>query len=413
MKKMRSQGSLLLYIILVVAALHACKKDKEEKTGVSISGISASHAKAGATITISGAGFIADAAKNSVSFNGKNAEVVKATTTQLDVKVPVNGTTGKIKVSNTNGMAESSTTFDFDPTADFTFTTEANLLPGEAKLTLVSTALSATKVKWILHLPTPVVADETNTLSWWIRKSGPLTITLIAYSGEKTDTLVRDIQITTDNSLLAYYRLNGDGAEDLNKADAQKVNTVSSTDRWNIPNGAVEFNGANAYLKLPKSLIKNAGSAISICLWYKSDDLTKAGAILGYQNTDVGGTPANFTPSLYVGTNKKMHAKFWFGTDPIITPEDVNTNWHHLALTGDANNQILYIDGVNKGSMGNGVDILHDMIYNQLGAAYGGGVWPNIPAGWFYFKGKMDDLAFYKKKLTAAEVKAVYDFQKL
>ncbi|MBO9634642.1 MAG: IPT/TIG domain-containing protein, partial [Chitinophagaceae bacterium] len=393
--------------------LHACKKDKEEKTDVSITGMSASHAKAGTTITISGSGFMAEAAKNTVSFNGKNAEVVKATTTQLDVKVPANGTSGKIKVSNANGTAESSTTFDFDPTADFTFTTDANVLPGETRLNLVSTSLSASKVKWILHLPTPVGAYDTNTFSWLIRKTGPLTITLIAYSGEKTDTLIRDVQVNTDNSLLGHYQLNGDGADDLNQANAQKVNAVSTTDRWNIPNGAVEFNGINAYLKLPKSLIKNAGSAISVSLWYKCDDPARAGAILGYQNTDVGGTPANFTPSLYIGTNKKMHAKFWFGTVPIIATDDVNTNWHHMALTGDANNQVLYVDGVSKGSIGNGVDILHDMLFNQMGAAYGGGVWPDIPAGWFYFKGKMDDLAFYKKKLTAEEVKAVYDSQKL
>lgn len=410
MKKLISQKSVLLLTVLTIITFHACKKDNDLK--VTITEISASHAKAGVVIGITGTGFESTVTGNTVSFNGKNAEVLEATATKLKVKVPANGTSGKIKVSNVNGTAESSTAFLFDPTADFTFTTEANLLPGEVKLNLISNALSTTEVKWLLG--TSVSITSPNNASWWFRKSGELNVKMIAYSGAATDTIEKKIQLTTDNSMVAYYPLNADGTEELNRADGQRVNTESGTDRRGTVNSAIQFNGTNAFLKLPNGILKNAGGAITLSVWFQATDVSKAGGIFGYQNAEVGNTPDSFVPSMYIGTNKKMHAKFWFGTDPIITAEDMNTSWHHLVLTGDANNQVLYIDGASKGSMSNGVDIVHNMLYNQLGVVYGGGVWPSIPKpAWVWFKGQMDDLAIYKKKLTAAEVKAIYDFQKL
>ena len=51
------------------------------------------------------------------------------------------------------------------------------------------------------------------------------------------------------------------------------------------------------------------------------------------------------------------------------------------------------------------------MLYNQLGVAYAGGVWPKLPStpGWFYFKGKIDDVGFTTAFLPAGEVMALFN----
>ena len=63
------------------------------------------------TVTISGNNFNPTIANNTVKFNGKTATVNSATTTELQVMVPVGATTGKITVEASNGTATSATDF--------------------------------------------------------------------------------------------------------------------------------------------------------------------------------------------------------------------------------------------------------------------------------------------------------------
>lgn len=417
MKKMLCPGSGSLFLAICATAFLGCKKnndkkedDKETKSGVTITWMSVTHAKTGATMEIKGTGFDMNASANTVSFNGKNAEVLKVGSEVMEVKVPVGGGNGKINITNANGTATSPVEFIYDPTADFTFTTESNLVPGHVKLSLVSTALAASDVKYLLG--SKVILHTSANVYWWFQKTEEMEVTMIAYAGKATDTIVKKVQLTTDNSLMAFYQLNASGVEEISRQDGEKVDIISGTDRKGVMNGAVTFNGISSYLKLPKGILKKAGDKISLSIWYQAAAGVKAGGLFGYQNKEVNITPTNFTPSIYIGTNKKMYAKFWFGTWPIMAPEEVDQNWHHLVLAGDDNNQILYIDGVKKETVYDIVETSHDMDFNQLGVAYGGGTWPAIPSGYFYFSGQMDDMMIFKKKLTAAEAKALYDLQK-
>ena len=65
----------------------------------------------GATVTIVGAGFSATPGQNAVRFNGTQATVSAASTTQLTVTVPAGATTGTISVTAPGGSSTSATPF--------------------------------------------------------------------------------------------------------------------------------------------------------------------------------------------------------------------------------------------------------------------------------------------------------------
>lgn len=65
----------------------------------------------GTAVTLTGTGFSATAAQNTVKFNGVSASVSSATTNQLVVAVPTGATTGPITVTTPNGTATTSQPF--------------------------------------------------------------------------------------------------------------------------------------------------------------------------------------------------------------------------------------------------------------------------------------------------------------
>jgi len=65
----------------------------------------------GSTVTIYGTGFSSTPSQNTVSFNGTNATVQSATSTQLVVTVPTGASTGPISVTTSAGTVTSSNSF--------------------------------------------------------------------------------------------------------------------------------------------------------------------------------------------------------------------------------------------------------------------------------------------------------------
>ncbi|RDY59332.1 IPT/TIG domain-containing protein [Flagellimonas nanhaiensis] len=94
---------------------------------ISISGFAPDQENVGAEVVINGANFDLDPANNTVKFNGVDAEVTSANSTQLTVTVPEGATTGTITVTVGEQTGESTEEFTVGPwrkLADF---------PGEAR----------------------------------------------------------------------------------------------------------------------------------------------------------------------------------------------------------------------------------------------------------------------------------------
>ena len=78
---------------------------------VSILEFTPNHGLVGETVTVSGSGFSANPANNSITVNGVAAAVTSATATRLVFTVPAGATTGRIAVTTTAGTATSSSDF--------------------------------------------------------------------------------------------------------------------------------------------------------------------------------------------------------------------------------------------------------------------------------------------------------------
>jgi N-acetylneuraminic acid mutarotase len=97
----------LFWITIVLVTLSSCKKDDALSPPVTITSFTPALGQVGATVTITGTNFSTTPENNVVQFNGVEAAVKAATTTQLIVLVPVGATTGQITVT-TNGITAKS-----------------------------------------------------------------------------------------------------------------------------------------------------------------------------------------------------------------------------------------------------------------------------------------------------------------
>ena len=78
---------------------------------VTISGFTPASGRTGVTVTISGSGFSAIPAEDTVTFNGVAANILAATVNQITTTVPPGATTGRITVVSPNGAGVSRTDF--------------------------------------------------------------------------------------------------------------------------------------------------------------------------------------------------------------------------------------------------------------------------------------------------------------
>ncbi len=125
---------LILFLGLSSGIIFSCNKSSKSTTPIlAVTAINPTHGPVGDTVTISGTGFGLSATLNSVSFNGKTAAVINASSTQLQVTVPSLCGTGKINVS-TNGTTAPGPIFTYDTT--FNLTTFATGLNNPQYLTI-------------------------------------------------------------------------------------------------------------------------------------------------------------------------------------------------------------------------------------------------------------------------------------
>ncbi|MFE4599870.1 LamG-like jellyroll fold domain-containing protein [Kitasatospora indigofera] len=175
---------------------------------------------------------------------------------------------------------------------------------------------------------------------------------------------------------------------------------------------AAAFNGTSSYVQLPPTDTVGAGPN-SVEMWFSMPAGNTAGGVLfGYAGASLtGGSPRgnSWVPALYVGTDGKLHGKFWdqYTTAwQIVTPKTVNDGkWHHVVLAASATSQSMYLDGALTGTtLGTRTVSPSDYVYIGAGESYS---WPNAPSNELgYFPGSIADVSFYRSELTAADAGA-------
>ncbi|MGW0586393.1 LamG-like jellyroll fold domain-containing protein [Streptosporangium sp. NPDC002607] len=212
-----------------------------------------------------------------------------------------------------------------------------------------------------------------------------------------------------DSDPYAYWRLGeasgtvaadqGAGAADAtyqSVAYAKPGALAGSTDT------AVEFTTGSA-VKLPAHTVPHLGDQISVEMWFKT---AQSGVLMAAGTQETSGIP--WGPMLYVGTDGKLRGSLAAVAAPITSTGVVNDNaWHHVALTVSGQDQTLFLDGAQVGTLTAAVTAWRNS------ATIGNGVAdpatsPAVPTprAAFAFKGLIDEVALYDKPLTAAEVAA-------
>ncbi|GGP83796.1 RHS repeat-associated core domain-containing protein [Streptosporangium pseudovulgare] len=173
------------------------------------------------------------------------------------------------------------------------------------------------------------------------------------------------------------------------------------------PDTSVQFS-SSAVVNLPALTIPRMGEHASVELWFK----TAQSGVLMAAGDRANGSGVAYGPMLYVGTDGKLRGSFEAVAAPMTSVAAVNDDqWHHVALTAAGENQTLYLDGLQIGTLTAQAKLWRP--YASVGnGVVQGSVSPSVPAPTatqaFPFRGLIDEVAVYGKPLTTAEVALHY-----
>lgn len=217
------------------------------------------------------------------------------------------------------------------------------------------------------------------------------------------------------DGLVGWWKFDdGSGTNAADSSGQSNDGTLVNSPSWvtGYSGGALEFNGTTQYVDSvgstsDYSFIQNTG-IFTISVWIKLDDVTSddADVILGSSLTsNEKGFFFGVENRSVVSANNQLRFFISRGDgSPIITSySDVDaitdTNWHHVAVTGDGTNITFYIDGVadtGTGTMGTKSTGNSERVLNIGRGNYSSTIIP--------FDGKIDSPQIFNRKLSAAEI---------
>jgi hypothetical protein len=214
-----------------------------------------------------------------------------------------------------------------------------------------------------------------------------------------TQTLT--VQSALNRGLIAYLPFDGNSDDVTGSGfNGTPQGAVLTADRFGLGNKAYYFAGNNEYMTLNQTLPDT--QELTFVAWIRPDDQRYAPIFYD---------AAYFTPGrdteIAINTGGRLQATFTKVSDPgpdsIITTQVWQTGqWAQLAFVIRQNGTFVFLNGVKVGSSST---ISHNIGYHSapfLGAANHGF---QVEYG---FKGAMDDVRFYSRGLTDAEIDQLY-----
>ena len=227
------------------------------------------------------------------------------------------------------------------------------------------------------------------------------------------------------NGLLAYYPLDGNGQD---KTEFQNhMNMIGqityTTDHEGGQNKAANFtNSLNGYFELPVSSWShlNALSNGSLSFWIKLDQKFVSNHSFGFGNSFMVKQKHGQGQDFFIGlsddtTNLMVHLSGVFPEIPsnyIVGNSSLSLDtWYNIVVTWNGSNQKLYVNGNLDGELNagyNGVPDRTDIDFFSIGSAtYGTNTSISESDAGAY--GSMDNIAFWNRELSSAEVNSLYN----
>ena len=229
--------------------------------------------------------------------------------------------------------------------------------------------------------------------------------------------------VVLDDNPVAYWPLNettGTTADNLAAPDPSYLRALenggitfgASGALAGSPDPGYGLSGAAGTWIAPPPNVFNTEIGEAFEVWFKTGT-GQGGVLFGEQNTPQSSTPGQYVPMLYVGTDGHLRGMVWAGTASDLmgsTSTYDDNQWHLAVLSVNGSQENLYIDGFQTG-IRTGISVAHlNMVYGLIGSGYTNPTYyPGTPAGYFPFRGQLDDAAFYRHPLAASQVAAHYN----
>ncbi|WP_152187782.1 PKD domain-containing protein [Georgenia satyanarayanai] len=172
--------------------------------------------------------------------------------------------------------------------------------------------------------------------------------------------------------------------------------------------GAMRFNGTNTGWAATTTQ-GNPPDVFTVETWFRTTTKT-GGRLVGWSNRSTQGSSSKHDRQLYMDSSGRIH----FGVKPnasrlvVTSPTGFNDGgWHHAVATLSKDGMALYLDGKKVGGRSDVTVGEHLALgYWRIGGDTVSG-WPSAPST-PYFSGELDEVAIYKRALSAADVAAHY-----
>lgn len=217
-------------------------------------------------------------------------------------------------------------------------------------------------------------------------------------------------QINLNSSLTACYTLDGNAIDQVNALNGTLSSVTNTLNRFNQANSAMAFAGNSlSLIELPNSALLKSPE-ISFSAWVRFNQLNIHQYIVfthnGCQNYHEGymlavndWVPGGFRLQMAKADNScSLPGQATLNGTQVLNPGI----WYHVGFYAGADSLKLYLNGALESTLANS----NPLLYNPTTKVYLGG--SNVPAFHPALDGSLDNVRFYNRKLSGAEMLALY-----
>jgi LruC domain-containing protein len=193
--------------------------------------------------------------------------------------------------------------------------------------------------------------------------------------------------------LIAAWHFDENAGNTVNDA-AGGHNGVISGATWvsGIRGSALQFNGIDNLVQIPKAGFNPVGGSISFSFWFRLNAVGDNGSFI-YQNVKY-----NISMDAQGRPGFALYTPVWKSVNSGYSNRVLDTDWHHVAMTYNGSEMKIYLDGLFRTSTTNTGNLQSSASDVYIGKQ--GTITP--------FKGTIDEMLMYDRALTEPEVLQIF-----